>query len=240
LYTKRGFVSVLSRAILYIKANTMYRFLSIFLFAVLASFALTAQAQQPTDAQADKVLKKVKVKMSGVNDLKATFVYTLENRSVKTKPVTRQGDIKFKKNKYRVDFTDQSLFCDGRTVWQYLKSEKEVNVSDYDPSEGFSFDRIFNVYQKDMSARYDQEETVRGQQVVKLTLFPKKATTDYFKIEMWISKLTEMPTKMMVWGRNGSITTYELINMKLNASLPDTEFVFNPKNYPGVSVIDLR
>ncbi|MDX2063065.1 MAG: outer membrane lipoprotein carrier protein LolA [Bacteroidia bacterium] len=193
-----------------------------------------------TDPQADKIMKRVKLKLSGLNDLKATFVYTLENRAVKSNPISRNGDIKFKRNKYRVDFTDQSLICDGKTIWHYLKTEKEVNVSNYDPQEGFSFDRMFSVYNQDVNARFDRSEVLAGQNVSKLTLFPKKATTDFFKIEMWIATTTEMPTKMVVWGRNGSVTTYELRNLKLNNQFTDTEFVFNPSQYPGVSVIDLR
>lgn len=210
------------------------------LVLVLALFAHSAAVAQGKDQEADKILKKVKVKVSGVDDIRATFSYTLENRSVKSDPISRRGDFKFKRNKYRLDFSDQSVICDGRTVWQYLKVENEVNVSDYDPQEGISFDRIFNVYQQDMNAKFERDENLRGEAVAKLTLVPKKPNADYFKIEMWISHKTDMPTKMVVWGRNGSVTTYELQNIHINNRLQDTDFVFNPKQYPGVSIIDLR
>ncbi len=192
------------------------------------------------DPKAEAVLQKARLKMNGANDLTAKFKYQLENKAAKQKAVIKNGAIKFKREKYRVDFSDQLLLCDGKTVWNYLKSEKEVNVSNYDADEGFSIDRIFRIYNEDMKARYDRTDRVLGIATEKITLFPESASTEYFRVELWLSSSDGVPVRLRVWGRNGSTVTYELSDVRLNSSVPDTEFVFNAKAFPGVEVIDLR
>ncbi len=39
--------------------------------------------------------------------------------------------------------------------------------------------------------------------------------------------------------RDGTVVEYELKNSQVMA-LPDTEFVFDSRKYPGISVVDLR
>lgn len=212
---------------------------------VFCLWAATLQAQgnvpvipQQNDAQADRVLKKVKLKMNGASDIKAKFKYSLENRATKSKPMSKVGEIKVKKNnKFRINFTDQELICDGKTVWNVMKPEKEVNVSEYDPSESFSFDKIFKVYDDGMRTRFDAKETAS---VSKVSLFPTKGKTDYFKIELWVDEVQSIPLKMKVWNRNGSTVTYELSEVRVNSNLNDSDFVFQKINYPGLEVIDMR
>lgn len=192
------------------------------------------------DPKAESLLQKARLKMDGTNDFTAKFKYQLENKAAKQKAVIKNGVIKFKRAKYKVDFSDQLLLCDGKTVWNYLKAEKEVNVSNHDPNEGFSFDRIFRIYNEDMKARYDRVDRVLGIATEKITLFPASNKTEYFRVELWLSSRDGVPVRLRVWGRNGSTVTYELTDIRLNSSVPDTEFVFNEKAYPGVEVIDLR
>ena len=192
------------------------------------------------DPRAEAVLSKARIKMNGANDLTAKFKYQLENKAAKQKAVIKNGAIKFKGQKYRVDFDDQLLLCDGKTVWNYLKVEKEVNVTNYDPNEGFNMDRIFRIYNDDMKARYDRADRVLGIATEKITLFPSSSRTDYFRVELWLSAKDGIPVRLRVWGRNGSTVTYELSDVRLNSNVPDTEFVFNSKAFPGVEIIDLR
>lgn len=218
--------------------------LVVFSAIVLAATQLAygqAQQQGANDARADKVLKSVKVKMGNLSDLSAVFKYSLENRQAKAnKPMAKQGTIKMKKNKFRIEFPDQSLFCDGQNVWNYLKNEKEVSVSEYDPNEGFSMERMFRVYQADMKARYDNIEATNGKQAIKLSLYPTKTKSDYFRIEMWVDETQNLPLKMKVYGKNGSIVTYELTNVRVNGGVNDNEFTFRKELYPGVEVVDMR
>lgn len=228
----------------------MARFrLPLFFCLLLVPALLPAQRQRlkadpqtvnQKDERADRVLKSAKIKMNGVSDFTATFKYVLDNKAAKTKAIAKSGLVKFKRNKYRIDLQDQLLISDGNTVWNYLKSEKEVNVMKSEPGQGFSFDRIFKIYDDDMKAAYDRADNLRGIKTDKVSLYPANSKTDYFRVEMWIGQVTNVPVRMKVYARNGSIVTYDLSDVRTNSNLADSEFAFNPANYPGVEVVDLR
>ncbi len=232
----------------------IYRFaFLVFAACLITSWQVYAQNQKPvkatsqggqqdTDPKAEKVLKTVKLKMNNVADFRAKFKYVLENRATKNaQPMSKVGNLRVKKNnKFNIEFTDQSLICDGKTVWNYLKKENEVNVSEYDPTEGFNLDKILRVYDDGMKARFDEQQKLGTASISKVSLFPVKGKTDYFKIEMWVDDLQSVPLKMKVWNKNGSTVTYELSEIKVNNNLKDSDFVFQKTDHPGVSVNDLR
>jgi outer membrane lipoprotein-sorting protein len=134
---------------------------------------------------------------------------------------------------------DLLIVCNGQTIWQYLKKENEVTITPYNPKEGFSLDRIFRIYDQDMKVRLDKSETYKGQTIHKISLFPISDTTDYFRVEVWISEATELPQRIKFSHRDGTVVEYELKNFQV-VSLPDSEFVFDTRKYPGISVVDLR
>jgi outer membrane lipoprotein carrier protein len=192
------------------------------------------------DAEAERVLQKARARMNTATDFSATFKYELENKAAKQKAVVKVGSIKVKRERYRVDFSDQLLVCDGKTIWNYLRVENECNISTYDPNEGFSFDRIFKVYNEDMKARYERVDRVAGVATDRVMLFPVKANTEYFRVELWIAQRESVPVRMRVYARNGSVVTYDLSQVKLNTGVPDAEFTFQAKAHPGVELVDLR
>jgi len=134
---------------------------------------------------------------------------------------------------------DLLIVCNGQTIWQYLKKENEVTITPYNPKEGFSLDRIFRIYDQDMKVRLDKSETYKGQTIHKISLFPISDTTDYFRVEVWLNEATELPQRIKFSHRDGTVVEYELKNFQV-VSLPDTEFVFDTRKYPGISVVDLR
>jgi outer membrane lipoprotein-sorting protein len=90
-----------------------------------------------------------------------------------------------------------------------------------------------------MKVRLDKSETYKGQTIHKISLFPISDTTDYFRVEVWISEATELPQRIKFSHRDGTVVDYELKNFQV-VSLPDSEFVFDTRKYPGISVVDLR
>lgn len=194
------------------------------------------------DPRADKVVQMVQKTLTKTNDLTAQFRYVVLNRAVKgSKPITQNGKLYMKKgNKYRIILPDQEVYCDGKTVWIYLKDDQEVNINHYDPEEGFSVDRLFQIYQRNMKARYDGIEMVDGKRAEKITFFPESDETEYFKIVSWVDIKTHLPVKTEIWGRNGTVVTYTLLSTQIDTGLDDGLFVFRQSDHPGVEVIDMR
>jgi len=55
-----------------------------------------------------------------------------------------------------------------------------------------------------------------------------------------IEKSANMIANTQIFEKNGNRYAYEMNNVVTNASMGDEIFVFDPKKYKGVEVIDLR
>jgi outer membrane lipoprotein-sorting protein len=194
------------------------------------------------DPRADNLIKRSRKKLHSLESFVVQFAYQVENKADTTqKRIAKSGTLRYRprQNKFAVDMNDMLIVCDGKTLWQYLKKENEVTITTYNPKEGFSLDRIFRIYDMDMKVRLDKSDTYKGQTIHKISLFPISDTTDYFRVEVWINEATELPQRIRFSHRDGTVVEYELKNFQVMA-LPDTEFVFDSRKYPGISVVDLR
>ena len=194
------------------------------------------------DPRADNLIKRSRKKLHSLESLVVQFAYQVENKADTTqKRIAKSGTLRYRprQNKFAVDMNDMLIVCDGKTLWQYLKKENEVTITTYNPKEGFSLDRIFRIYDMDMKVRLDKSDTYKGQTIHKISLFPISDTTDYFRVEVWINEATELPQRIRFAHRDGTVVEYELRNFQVMALL-DTEFVFDSRKYPGISVVDLR
>ncbi len=144
--------------------------------------------------------------------------------------------------KYKVAITGQEIICDGKTVWTYDKSANEVQISTLDNSAGnITPQKLFtNFYDKDFL--YVQNEDIKKAnktyQVVELT--PIDKTKPFFKVLIEVDKAASSIASTKVFEKNGNRYTYAVNSMSTNAAMADDTFVFDPKKYPGVEVIDLR
>lgn len=215
----------------------LYGILGIFC-AVMLFAAADTHAQ--VDPKADKLVKHARDKFYAFQDFSANIVFTLENKALKEKQPAKSGYVKVKKSKYRIVFSDQELFCDGKTVWVYLKNNQEVNVSDFDPNESLSIDRVFALYDKGMNSRLDKPEVIGGLNTQKISLFPRDAKTEYIRIEVWINPATDLVHRFKLINRNGTTYQYDISGIKTNTLVPDSEFVFDAQKYPKVNIVDLR
>jgi outer membrane lipoprotein carrier protein len=194
------------------------------------------------DPKADNLIKRSRKKLRSLESFTVQFSYQVENKADTTqKRISKAGTLRYRprQNKFAVDMGDLLIVCDGQTIWQYLKKENEVTITPYNPKEGFSLDRIFRIYDQDMKVRLDKSETYKGQTIHKISLFPISDTTDYFRVEVWLNEATELPQRIKFSHRDGTVVEYELKNFQV-VSLPDSEFVFDTRKYPGISVVDLR
>ena len=208
-----------------------------YLLSVFIFFFALVNIAFAQDKKADALLANSRNKVSSMANLIASFNKTLELRGSKKGPVTIKGKLKLKKEKFRVELSDQLVICNGKKMWSYLIDDKECTESDYDPQEGFSPDRIFRLTQKNMKTKYDGVEMVNGVKSEKVTLISNEKTSEYFKIETWIDSGKLLPIQVKIWNRNGSVVTFQITNVDTSTTLADSEFNFDPKDYPGIEII---
>jgi outer membrane lipoprotein-sorting protein len=193
-----------------------------------------------SDSKATNIMNTSKQKFGALKDISSSFKYSLENKNLKEGNLSRTGTIKMKGKKYRISFSEQEVICDAINIWVIMKSEKEVNISQYDPEESLSIDRLYKIYETETKARFDKDEIIGGNTYNKISLFALNKSTDYSRVELWVNKKNSFIERAAIFQKNGAIIRYELTNLKTDAGIPDTEFVFSKASWPGYEVIDLR
>ena len=156
------------------------------LFFFLFSLVQLTFAQQ--DPKAAKILDTMSKKYQAMKAFRANFVQTLENPSSKIKE-NMEGDITVSGNKFRLKMSGQEVINNGSTIWTYMKSENEVNISESDPEEqDMSPNKIFNMYKKGYKYAYVGDEKVGGEVCNVIELSPEDKSNPIFKVRMNISK----------------------------------------------------
>lgn len=223
----------------------MYKHLVAFVL-FFAAFAGSVSAQVSkgagkSDPEAKKVLDAVSAKFKTFKSVKATFTLKIENAAGKVQG-TKTGTVLMKGLKYRVSITGQDIFCDGATIWTYDMAAQEVQVATLDNSSGsITPQKLFtNFYDKDFLFLLNEDVKRNGKtyQVVELT--PIDKTKPFFKIILEVDKTSKVIMSTRVFEKNGNRYLYAINNMATTTAITDDNFVFNPKKYPGVEVIDLR
>lgn len=195
-------------------------------------------AQQ--DPKAAKILDAMSKKYQTMKAFRANFVQTLENPSAKIKE-NMEGEITVSGNKFRLKMSGQEVINNGATIWTYMKSENEVNISESDPVEqDISPNRIFNMYKKGYKYALVGEEKVGAEVFNVIELSPEDKSNPIFKVRMNISKKDNSVKSWKMFKNNGNRYTFTIKNFTPNVPVDANTFAFDKTKYKGVKVIDLR
>jgi outer membrane lipoprotein carrier protein len=204
------------------------------LIAFLAIGSLTTNAQVDP---AKKILDDLSSKTKSYSTLKAEFAWTVEKKD-KSKD-TQTGKIQTKGAKYKLEIPGHEIYCDGKTVWDFIKDANEVQIKDMEAGgeDAVNPSTIFTIYEKGYKYKFEGEDATT--QVV--SLFPLNPDKKKFHtIKLSIDKNKKQITSVKMMMKDGSVQTYTIKSFLGNGTIADTDFVFNAKAHPGVSSEDLR
>jgi outer membrane lipoprotein carrier protein len=205
------------------------------IFAISAKILLAQY-----DPKALEVLEAMSKKYKAVPAFEANISYTLTNEVEKINEEFK-GKMVVKGDKYRLILPEQEVINDGQTLWTYLPEAKEVNIDNFDPtSDDLNPSKIFEVYKKGFKYLHMGEVTEAGVICDVVDLVPEKKDAQYFKIRMNISKKDKSIQNFTMFDKSGNRYKYTISKFTPNATITDSYFAFDAKNYPGVEVIDLR
>ncbi|MBW3130671.1 LolA family protein [Hymenobacter profundi] len=214
----------------------MKKFLA--LLALSASFMQSASAQQ--DPKAGKILDQMSAKYQAMKAFRANFTQTLENDKAKVKE-NISGDIIVSGPKFRLKVNGQEVINNGQTMWTYLKSENEVNISDYEPDDQeVSPSQIFTLYKKGYKYTYVQEAKEGGQAIDIIDLSPEDRSNAVYKVRIKVAKADKSVKSWQMFKKNGNRYTYTIKQFQPNPPVDATTFNFDKSKYKGVKVVDLR
>jgi outer membrane lipoprotein-sorting protein len=208
-----------------------------FLFCLI----LTAQfSYAQYDPKAKEILDAMSEQYQKIGSFESDFSYSMENPSQSISE-DFEGEIIVKGDKYRLNMGGQEIINDGETVWTYLEEVNEVNIDDYDPSEGdISPTQIYNAYQRGFKYVYLEDQTENGATYHIIDLLPENSDNQFFKIKLHISKDEKTLNKWQIFDKNGTIYTYQISNFNPEVEISNDVFSFDKSKYAGVEVVDLR
>ena len=202
--------------------------------ALLAIVSLSVNAQ---DDRSKKILDDLSAKTKSYTTLKAEFSWTTEKKD-KSKD-TQEGKIQTKGAKYKLEIPGHEIYCDGKTVWDFIKDANEVQVKDMETGaeDAITPTNIFTIYEKGYKYKFEGENATTQT----ISLFPMNPDKKKFHtIKLIIDKNKKQIASVKVMMKDGTTQTYVIKSFAGNTALADADFVFNSKTHPGVSVEDLR
>lgn len=209
---------------------------SLFILFIAGITSYSAVAQE--DTKAKEILDKLSAKTKSYNTIKADFQFTMVNKTEGTNE-SQSGKIEIKGDKYFLSISGQDVISDGKNMWTILKDAEEVQINEIDEEDedAISPNKIFTLYEKGFKYKYVKED--KGIQII--NLYPKAAADkSYHRIALYINKAKNEISKVKVYGKDGTITSYKIKVFTPNASISDSRFTFDKSKYSTYEVIDLR
>ncbi len=193
------------------------------------------------DPAAKAVLDAVSAKFKTFTSVQASFNYKVEDAKGKVMS-TKTGTIWMKGTRYKVSFGGQEIFSDGKTVWSYDKSAKEVTISTIDASgSGITPQKLFtNFYDNDFLYLLNGEKKIGTKTVQEIEMTPTDKSKTFHKVYLQVDKSAKTIYSTKVLENAGNKYIYTVSSMKTNAAMADNLFAFDKKKYPGVEEVDLR
>ena len=202
---------------------------------------LALTAQSPEVQKAERILDQVSETTQSYKSIKADFTFTLENIESGTEN-THEGSIILSGEKYKASVMNVDSYFNGETLWTHLKEVGEVNISNPDPQddETLSPANIFNIYKEGFRYMFAGEDTIDGQPVNVVDLFPEDRDKSYSRIKLYVRKDNDHIAKISQIGKDGNNYIINIKNMKTNVPCESSMFIFDEEENPDIQVIDMR
>jgi outer membrane lipoprotein carrier protein len=200
----------------------------------LLIFSGTANAQKNS---ARALLKKTLDKMSSYKNFEAGLSYSMDNQANNIHE-KKTGTIYVEGDKFRIALLGQIIISDGKNMWTIIKDSKEVMLSALDPDDpsNVSPTKILKEY-SDYDAKFDKNSS-KGNLKTLLLTSKKKAT--FNKVTITVDASKYLVKKFSLYDNDGNVFTYDIYHFKANVNFPKGTFTYDPKQFPGYELEDMR
>lgn len=195
---------------------------------IIASLSLSSASAQT----ADSVMKKTAEKINVSSGLSASFSLVSGNNKV-------SGTLKSSGRKFAIRTSSASTWYDGKSMWTYNANSGETILTTPTAQEVAEANplSLVNSYAASFTAAFSKTAK-KGSKTIVLT--PKSKKLGYKSVHVTISDATSLPVSIVVVPSSGQRMTLSISNVKLNAAIPASTFVYPKKDYPKAEIVDLR
>lgn len=204
-----------------------------------AALSILAAGVSAAGDDAQDLLSKLQDRYRSVQDASVTFSQHVLFGVTKSENRSRGTFVMKKGNKYRIEFDEQTIVTDGKSLWSYSKANNQVIINAYreDP-KSFSPDKVLVSVPENYVAAILGRDTVRGREATILKLTPKSKRNSLRWLKVWVDDDDALMRRIQVYDASENTVTYDLDEIKLNSGVADSRFEFVPPQKS--EVIDLR
>ena len=203
------------------------------------SFFISGTAQD-----ADALLSKLSENANTFDSIDATYTSTILD--VKSDfEETLNGYIQIEENKFKLDLGEFVIITDGVSVWTYEKESNDCYIEDAEmlAEQGIDPSKIFTIWEDDFKNEWMGVRTLEGRELVQVNLYPtgdEALEKAYHTIQLFIDKSALEVVQLVIKGRSGVDTDYQINSFKTGMNIPASTFLFTESDFPGVTMIDNR
>lgn len=207
----------------------------------ILAFSLSGIAQETEkgDKKSNAILEVLTAKTEAYKSISVEFIYKMENIEADIDESTN-GVLLVMGDMYKLSISGQQVFCNGEILWTYIEDAEEVQVNSLEESEqSISPNKLLTSYNKDYRSKFIGEEFLYGTTVNVIDLTPNEGKS-YDRVRLIIDKKKDQLLEFSIFDKNGSAYSYVITKFVPNVDVTEAMFTFNPEDYPGVEVIDMR
>jgi len=212
----------------------------IWLLAVFTFVTITAYSQQ--DDRADKYLQTVSEQF----DLNKGYVIQLDyirEDLMQETSAEGEGVIWMKGLKYKIMVDEFIVYYNEEKLYSQNTDAEEVYVSEPDPDQPGYLQavpiKIIKSYEQDFNYRYIGNITLLGKNLVEIQLYPKDISGPYSMLKMFVNPHSLKLEVMQLKHKEGILYTMMLSEIKVDPSIKESTFDFDPLAYPDTEIIEL-
>ena len=218
----------------------MNQFRYIWLLALVSFFTMASYSQQ--DNRAEKYLQAV----SNQFDMDKAYViqmdYIREDLMQETS-AEGEGVIWMKGLKYKIMLDEFIVYYNEEKLYSQNTETEEVYVSEPDPDQPGYLQavpiKIIKAYEQDFNYMYIGNTPMLGKSLIEIQLYPKDISGPYSMLKMFVNPNSQKLEAMQLKHKEGILYTMILSEMKVDQTLEESIFDYDPSAYPNTEIIEL-
>ncbi len=218
----------------------MNQYKHIGLLVLLSIFTIASYSQQ--DSRADKYLQAVSMQF----DLNKGYVIQMDYiREDLMQETSAEGDgvIWMKGLKYKIMLDEYIVYYNEDKLYSQNTETEEVYVSEPDPDQPGYLQavpiKIIKAYEQDFNYMYIGNTPMLGKTLIEIQLYPKDRSGPYSMLKMFVNPGSQKLEAIQLKHKEGILYTMILSEMKVDQSLQESIFDFDPAAYPNTEIIEL-
>ncbi len=215
-----------------------YKFTGLIILIILS---LNSRLNAIQDEKARKILDELSEQTMSAPSVSIDFTITMTSLRDEISEEF-EGKVTMKGEKYRLVIMGTESWFDGSSIFTYMPDINEVIISDPDEDGGLLSNptRLFTMYHEEFKYKLAGETTLAGKRLYEVDLHPLDLDHTFHTVKLYIERSNNFLHSAVIAGKDGNRYTFTVNTFNNTNQVPDSYFVFNESNYPGIEVIDMR